>query len=242
MLKTAILLSVATCAVTFLAISKFGSPFAGESRNAGEPRNGWERKAALETLSQMNRLSSAANTIANWPPVIGNSFPRFELFDHTGKPFLMTDLAGKPTIIEFISMSCAGCQAFAGGNQVGPYGGLASQGDMKTFERYYRDYTGLDLHSGDVNFVVAVVYNDKLQSPTQEDLSAWRTHFQMESDRNTYVVSSPKLASAATFKMIPGFMLLDQNHVVRYDSTGHQPKHNLYTELLPAVPKMIRSR
>ena len=58
-------------------------------------------------------------------------------------------------------MTCAGCQAFAGGNEFGPYGGLASQPNLLSFEKYFQQYTGLDLYSGEVNYVVVIVYNDK---------------------------------------------------------------------------------
>ena len=235
MSKNILFAVVLTCIAGYLAVSKLGSPF------AGEPKDGWERKAALETPWRMARLTSKSNTIAGWPPVIGKPFPQFELFDHTGQPFTMASLRGKPTIIEFISMSCAGCQAFAGGNEFGPFRRLASQPDLESFEKYFRKYAGFDLDSGEVNFVVAVVYNDKLKTPTAQDLDDWRSHFHLDKSDNMFVVSSPKLASGATFKMIPGFMLLDQHHVILLDSTGHQPTHNLFTELLPEVPALLRS-
>ena len=227
------LLATLTCAVGYLGLSKFGSPFA-------TPTNGWERKAALETPWRMSRLSSQTNQIADWPPVDGKRFPQVELFDHNGRPFELGSLRGKPTVIEFISMSCAGCQAFAGGNKFGPYGELAVQGNLESFDTYFRQYAGFDLDSGQVNFVVAVVYNDKLKCPSAEDLRNWRSHFRLEHP-NMHIVSGPNLASGTTFKMIPGFMLLDKNLVVLFDSTGHQPKHNLYSELLPAIPNLLKN-
>ena len=33
--------------------------------------------------------------------------------------------------------------------------------------------------------------------------------------------------------MVPGFQLVDRRFVLRWDATGHSPRHNLYTELLP---------
>ena len=236
MYKNLFLVFVLSGVAGFLAVSKFGSPF------AATPKDGWERKAALESPWQMSRLASESNELADWPPVVGKPFPQFALFDHAGDQFSLASLRGKPTIIEFISMSCAGCQAFAGGNELGPYGGLASQPNLESFETYFREYAGLDLHSGEVNFVVAVVYNDKLQSPTEQDLYDWRKHFSLDRHDNVSIVSSPQLASAATFKMIPGVMLLDQNQVVLFDSTGHHPTHNLYTELLPAVRELLPAR
>ena len=233
MLRTTILALLIGVA-GYLAVDKFGSPF------STEPNDGWERKASLETPWRTSQMASKKNTIANWPPVVGKPFPQFDLFDHANNQFSFDNLRGKPTVIEFISMTCAGCQAFSGGNEFGPYGGLASQADLESFETYFEQYAGFDLHSPEVNYVVVIVYNDKLESPTAQDLSAWRKHFHMESDRNTYVVSSPELASGDSFKMIPGFMLLDRGQSVVFDSTGHKPKHNLYTELLPGVKPLLR--
>ena len=217
----------------FFAVLEYGSPF------APEPKDGWERKAALETPLKMSRLANGRNTIPNWPPRIGKSFPQFDLFDHADRPFSFESLRGKPTVVEFISMSCAGCQGFAGGKEFGPFGGLATQTDLESLETYFRQYAGLDLHSGEVNFVVVAVYNDKLQSPTAQELSDWRDHFRIGRHGNTHIVSSPDLASGDSFKMIPGFMLLDQRLRVVFDSTGHNPKHNLYTELLPGVKSVL---
>ena len=219
----------------FFAMEKFGSPF------AGEPKDGWERKARLETPWRMSQLASKKNALSDWPPVCGKPFPQFDLFDHADKRFNFDNLRGKPTVIEFISMTCAGCQAFSGGNEFEPYGGLASQSNLESFETYFQRYTdGLDLYSGEVNYVVVVVYNDKLESPTAQDLSDWRTHFHIDRHDNAHVVSSAELASGDTLKMIPGFMLLDRNQTIVFDSTGHSPKHNLYSELLPGVRSLLR--
>lgn len=219
--------------VLYVVMTQPGSPLS-------TPKTGRERKAALETPQRMSQLASQANQIPNWPPVAGQIFPEVELFDHHGQSFELSSLLGKPTVIEFISMTCAGCQAFAGGNQFGPYGDLAVQPNLESFDKYYQQYTGFDLHSGELNYVVVVVYNDKLTTPTPQDLTQWRNHFQLN-QQNTYIISGQKLASERTFKMIPGFMLLDENQVVQFDSTGRQPKHNLYSELLPAVPKMLNN-
>ena len=233
MFKTSILVTLigfASC----LAFMKFGSPF------PASPKNGWERKASLETPYRMSQLASRESKLSDWPPKCGRQFPRFDLFDHAGSRFSFDDLRGKPTVIEFISMTCAACQAFAGGNEFGPYGGLASQPDLLSFEKYFEQYTGFDLYSGEVNYVVVVVYNDKLQSPTARDLYNWRNHFHMQHRDNAFIVSSSELASKESFEMIPGFMLLDRDQTVIFDSTGHKPKHNLYSELLPGVKDLLR--
>ena len=58
--------------------------------------------------------------------------------------------------------------------------------------------------------------------------------------RNTYVVSGgAALANGATYKMIPGVMLLDKHHNVVSDATGHQPQHHLYKHLLPQAKRLL---
>jgi len=41
--------------------------------------------------------------------------------------------------------------------------------------------------------------------------------------------------------MIPGFFLIDKDFILRSDSTGHRPKHNLYTQLLPELSVLLQS-
>ena len=206
------------------------------------PKSGWEKKAELETAHRMAQLSKAENRLANWPPVIGRTFPRVNLFDHEDKHFSFDSLQGKPTVVEFIAMSCAGCQAFAGANKYGGFGGFASQAELSSFEEYFEKYTKHELHSDELNFVQIIFYDLQLRSPSANELADWREHFHLKHHPNTFVVSGgPALANQVSFAMIPGFMLLDENQTVRYDSTGHHPTHNLYTELLPAVRKMLES-
>ena len=206
-----------------------------------EPVDGWQRKSQLETPKLMADLQSAPNRFRNWPPQVGKQFPNVKFFDHTGERFSFSQLPARPTVIELIAMSCAGCQAFAGGNEVGAYGGFASQDDLKSLEHYFRRYTGQDLHAANVNVVQIVFYDLELQSPSPEELASWRKHFRLDRHRNTHVISGgDPLASSVSFNMIPGFLLLDADQTVQFDSCGHQPRHNLYTELLPAVKKMLK--
>jgi hypothetical protein len=39
--------------------------------------------------------------------------------------------------------------------------------------------------------------------------------------------------------MIPGFQLIDRDFVLRYDASGHRPRHDLWRELMPAIPRLI---
>ncbi len=55
-----------------------------------------------------------------------------------------------------------------------------------------------------------------------------------------YVVFSERdLRGDASYNMIPGFQLIDRDSILRKDSTGHQPRHNLWKELLPEVRRLL---
>ena len=50
------------------------------------------------------------------------------------------------------------------------------------------------------------------------------------------------LANQASFNMIPGFLLLDKDLTVLFDSTGHSPRHGLWQDLLPAAKELLSGR
>ena len=201
----------------------------------------WVKKRWLETPDRMSALAADDNSVAGWPPKLNAPFPKISLVDHTGSQFDISTLKGKPTLIEIVAMSCAGCQAYSGGNLVGAYGGFPAQSDLQSIDEYFTTYTGgLKLKSDKINFVQIIIYNLKLDPAGPEELAAWRKHFQFDRQPNARVLSGGKaLANSASFNMIPGFILLDKDMVVRFDATGHNPRHNLYTELLPAVRQMM---
>ena len=206
-----------------------------------QPVDPWVRKAMLETADRMGVLAQQPNRVSGWPPKVGSKFPQIELVDHTGARFNLANLAGKPTLVEIVAMSCAGCQAYSGGNRFGGYGGFPAQADMQSIDEYFTRFTGgLKLDSNKLNFVQIIIYNLRLEPAEPKQLEAWRQHFHFDKQINAHVLSGgAALANKDSFNMIPGFLLLDKDQVVRYDATGHTPRHNLYTELLPAVRKMI---
>ncbi len=53
--------------------------------------------------------------------------------------------------------------------------------------------------------------------------------------------ATPRYVNQVSYKMIPGFQLIDPEFVLRADSTGHHPKHDLFTELLPRLGEMVRN-
>lgn len=201
----------------------------------------WKKKARLETPNRMTALASEPSQLLDWPPKLNKTFPSIALHDHQGNKFEVQALKGKPTLIEIVAMSCAGCQAFSGGNSYGGYGGFPAQAGLKSIDQYVLEYSGgVCLESGEVNFIQIIIYNQKLEPATPSDIAEWRDHFKLHRAPNWYVLTGGRpLANQDSFKMIPGFLLLDKDLVVRYDATGHHPRHNLYTELLPAVRRYL---
>jgi thiol-disulfide isomerase/thioredoxin len=206
------------------------------------PADPWRKKRTVETPQRMNKLASTANTLKNWPPRVDETFPEISFYDHSGQEFKLSSLRGRPVLIEMVAMTCAGCQGLSGGNSVGGFGGFVVQRELQSLEEYFPHYTeGHQLFSEELWFVQIVVYNLRLNHPVALELDAWREHFHFNEKPNTFVISGgAALASGITREMIPGFYLLDKNLVVRYDATGQSPKHNLWNELLPAIPTLIK--
>jgi hypothetical protein len=69
----------------------------------------------------------------------------------------------------------------------------------------------------------------------------WAKHFGIQESENMLIlVGEPYLIGPASFNMIPGFQLIDADFVLRFDSSGHHPKHDLWRELLPAVSSLVQ--
>lgn len=202
---------------------------------------GFEKKAAIETPRRMGALAVAPNTVSDWPPKLGMKFPSVALTDHDGRPFSLDSLRGKPVLVEFVAMTCAACQAWSGAHTHGVFEQLAAQQGLKSIEEYYRQFTrGLDLFDGQVAFVQLILYDTALKAPSKEALSAWRRHFHFDQHPNVFIVTGGEaLCNSESFKRTPGFALLDKEGVMRFEALGHNPRHNLYTELLAGVRGLL---
>lgn len=175
-----------------------------------------------------------------WPPVVGKSYPDLQCVDQTGRRMSLSELKGKVILVEPVGMPCKACVALAGGHECGPLDGVEPQSDLKSIEAYAREYGGFELDDDRMAVVQILFYNQQMQSPTAEDARRWATHFGMDRAKNRVVLAAdPYLLGQATRDMIPGFQIIDKDFILRYDSTGHKPKHDLYTELLPNVRGLL---
>jgi hypothetical protein len=180
--------------------------------------------------------------ITPWPPQTGRLYPDLQLIDQDGRSFRLSSLMGKVILVEPLGMSCPACQAFAGAHDKGAYGGMSVQRGLGSIYKLTPRYAkGLKLPRQDVIIVQLILYDTRLGAPNPEDARKWAQHFGMKRAHNEIVAVSPyDLRSEIAYNLVPGFQLIDKNFILRSDSTGHHPKDNLYTELLPMIPYLLK--
>lgn len=178
---------------------------------------------------------------ASWPPQLGKAYPDIEFTNYDGQKFRLSDFKGKIVLVEPVGMNCQACNAFAGAHFRGNFQGVRPQPGLKSIEEYMRErLNGLTLENSDLVLVQLLLYDVYMEAPDAEDARIWAEHFGFEDNPNVYVLFSEKdLRGSSSFRMIPGFQLVDRRSVLRSDSTGHRPRHNLFTELLPMIPHVL---
>lgn len=182
------------------------------------------------------------NLPSPWPPIVGEKYPDLYLIDQDGLPFRLSYLKGKVIIIEPIGMNYPACQAFSGGNIYGAYENNAVAQYTQSFKELFPRHTkGLRFPRKDIVFVQILLYDMKMEQPTTEDAAKWAKHFRMRKDDNHFVAVSPyDLRGKESYNLIPGFQLIDKDFILRSDSSGHNPKNDLYRHLLPMVPTLVK--
>jgi hypothetical protein len=153
-------------------------------------------------------------------------------------------LAGKIILVEPIGMDCPACNAFAGGNRPGASGfqGVTPQGGLPSIDEMLDKYAGgISLADDRIALVHLLLYQPGRDGPPSVEMARlWAKHFGIEeSEKMLVLVGEPYLIGPASYEMIPGFQLIDADFVLRFDSSGHHPKHDLWRELLPALASML---
>ena len=212
--------------------------FASPTRMAAWLRNSL-RCVALAALCVS--LTACLEEKPEWPPRLGQSFPDLQLIDHTGREFRLSELKGKVVLVEPIGMNCAACNAYSGAQVKGGYNGMQPQQGLQSIETYLSQFAqGIDINHPDLKLVQLILYDFNMRQPTAEDAKFWAEHFGLNRRQNVLVaVSTTDLRGKPSFKMIPGFHLIDRDFILRKDSTGHRPLHNLFSDLLPTIPNLI---
>ena len=137
-------------------------------------------------------------------------------------------------------MPCKACQAFAGGHIVGDFDGHRPQPGLKSFDEYFREYTGLPLSDERVQLIQILFYGPSARkAPTLEDALRWAKHFGPALPNDTIILCGDRsLISSETKAMIPGFQLVDKDFILRCDA-GNPPRQDTYRELLPMVRTVL---
>jgi hypothetical protein len=194
--------------------------------------------APAVTPAQPGRLPSM------WPPKVGEPYPDLELVDQTGQLLRLSSLKGSVLLIEPVGMNCPACQSFAGAHRLGSYEGIQPQGGLPSIEELVPQYArGVSLSDDRIVYVQLLLYSMTMEAPTPEDARKWAQHFRADRARNHIVLAGTKeFIGQASYDMIPGFQLVDRNFILRVDATGHRPQHNLFSQLLPAIPRLLEER
>ncbi len=219
--------AMVSCAVAMIAVVSVNRSPMGDNIELVAPGD--------LSLASLTNWLSPAEFREDWPPQLGKRYPDLVLKDQDGTPVRLSDFQGKPILIELVAISCRGCQAFAGGNQLGGLNGVRPQSGLKSVHHYAREFAGVELGE-EIIFVQLILYDAQLGSPSSEDVANWASHFRMKRDHNQIVLQgSPSLLGPGTYEMIPGFHLIDKDHVLRFDTSGATPADDLYRDLLPAI-------
>lgn len=176
-----------------------------------------------------------------WPPQIGQPYPDIEVVDHRGETKQLSSFKGTVLLIEPIGMNCPACNAWSGAHFVGGYDGIQPQAGLLSIREYLPKYTGgIKIDDARIKVIQLLLYDMRMKAPSRKDAIKWAEHFGFDELENHYVVvPTQSMISPASYNLIPGFQLVDKDFILRSDSTGHHPKDNLYTKLLPMVSKYV---
>ena len=111
---------------------------------------------------------------------------------------------------------------------------------MPSMDDAARDYGGVSLDDDRLVFVHLLLYGFDMKIPSLEDALEWAEHYALDQrDNHVVLVGDARMLSAKTRGMIPGLQLVDRDFVLRYDSTGRNPEHDLWTDLLPSLAAVL---
>lgn len=181
----------------------------------------------------------------NWPPAMNTIYPNIKLVDYTGQPFDLESYAGRIIIIEYIDLNDPISQAQSGAALAGVLPGTFVEQDetnSEPFDEVFRKTALNDITLPDPNLlhIKVLVYGVNGGQATVDDAERWANHFDLKKSDN-FIVAVPEkdFRGKETLQMLTGYQLLDRNLVLRVDSAGVAPKHNLRLTLIPLAEKLI---
>ncbi|PCJ97280.1 MAG: hypothetical protein COA45_10090 [Zetaproteobacteria bacterium] len=180
-----------------------------------------------------------------WPPKMNSVYPELELYDQAGKKFLLSSLSGRVIVLEYIDIASPTSQAQSGSATFGVYYGAKTQEidkQAQPFSKVISKVTNgaFQLPNDNVYELKIIIYGADGAAGSRDDAELWAEHFKLNESANVIVaVPSKDMRSDESQSLIRGFQLLDRNMILRVDSSGIMPKHNLQMTLAPLIPKLI---
>ncbi len=164
------------------------------------------------------------------------------MVNYDGQEFRISDFEGRVILLGLVSMQSPVSNAYAGGGYKGGFGGVEPRPGLGSLDDYLEKHAGgLTPDFSDLVVVHLLIYDEDRRAPTIDDAMRWAEHFDLSGRPNVYVaVARRDLRGRDSAAMTPGFQLVDKNAILRADSTGFEPRHDLFGELLPEIPNLLR--
>lgn len=213
-----------------------------ELENTKKPPEERER-IVRQTIAGVYGLADNENYPKPWPPAMNSTYPDYELIDQEGKQFKISDFKGKVIVMEMVDMSSPVSQSFSGAAKHGLFGTIDKFDEFsKPFDEMLSEYTDgqVVLPLSNVVTIKVIIHTQTDAQPLPSDAENWANFFRLSKADNVIVaVPVNDIRGMQTDTITPGFQLVDQEMLLRVDSAGPNPKHNLGLTLIPKVPDLI---
>ncbi|MCB1784549.1 MAG: hypothetical protein KDI13_11220 [Alphaproteobacteria bacterium] len=202
-----------------------------------------EEIARMVEAAKLSR-QNVSNLPRPWPPEMNSGYPDFDLIDQEGTKFSLSALKGRVVLVEYVDMASPISQAAAGAKEKGVFGAENQSFDpyILTPEVFVPKLTDGKVTLPTAKFlIVSILIKNAAGMPaTQEDAKNWAAHFGLTKDA-FHIVAVPEkdMRGKGTDGLLTGFQLVDKNFLLRVDSAGPMPKHNLDLTLVPMIPKLM---
>ncbi len=84
-----------------------------------------------------------------------------------------------------------------------------------------------------------MMFGFDMKAPSVDDVAEWAKHFSLDREGHHVLVGHRGLLGPKTIQTVPGLMLVDRDGTLRYDAGGAHAPHNLWSDLLPAIPQLL---
>lgn len=200
-------------------------------------------KYVLEQIAKSRGIEINDNYPTPWPPAMNAAYPDYELIDQEGVQFKLSDYKGKIIILEMVDMSSPFSQAYSNAAEIGLFGATEKYDEYtKPIATLLREYSedNLVLPLPNVVTIKVIVQTQNGAQPSVKDAEEWAAFFRLTKANNVIVAVPVKdIRGKLTEKITPGYQLIDGDMMLRVDSAGLEPKHNLTMTLVPQLQKLI---